>query len=85
MGSASDHLRAAEVHDETARGHAEAAERWAARGDETRAEFELWNASFARLTAELERARAGSSSPATARTSWGTRGRVTPPSRIAAT
>jgi hypothetical protein len=58
MGFPSHELRAPEVHDEASQRHAEAAERWAMRGDDVRAEFERWNASIEGLSGELARRRA---------------------------
>jgi hypothetical protein len=58
MGLARHHLRPPEAHDEIAARHAEAADWWAARGDDVRAEFERWNASIERLSSELARMRA---------------------------
>jgi hypothetical protein len=58
MGFTSHQLRAPEAHDESAQRHAEAAERWAVRGDDVRAEFERWNASIEGLSGELARMRA---------------------------
>jgi hypothetical protein len=58
MGFSNHQLRAPEVHDESAQRHAEAAERWAVRGDAVRAEFERWNASIEGLSGELARRRA---------------------------